>query len=121
MEFQEQVKRAERKAATQQLRGEAVQPFDIDINSLDYRLEYIKIKAQAQKDTQVFGTDFKKGGDSGLRTIQLAVVLACDLLLKLNDQPKFIEIIEKVGQMIESHAEAALWLIKWLTSNYSVV
>lgn len=51
----------------------------------------------------------------GLKTIQLATILAQDIILKLKDTRSFVQLLQKLNQMYQSHALACVWFVKWIT------
>lgn len=56
-----------------------------------------------------------------MRAIQLATIFACDVVLKLRDSAKFVQLATRLGTMFQAHAAAACWFIKWVTVQQNIV
>ena len=58
-----------------------------------------------------------KSLDAGLKTIQMATILAQDIILQLRDTQAFVQLLQKLNQMYQSHATACVWFLKWITEQ----
>ena len=68
----------------------------------------------------IAGKDLKEI-DVGLKTIQLATILAQDIILKLKDTQSFVQLLQQLNQMYSSHALACVWFIKWIREQQNVL
>lgn len=53
--------------------------------------------------------------------IKLATVLAHDILLKLKDDQTYVQLLQKLNQMYQSHAVASVWFIKWIAEQTNIL
>jgi hypothetical protein len=81
-------------------------------------MRQIHIKAASMEEADIFG---KPASEVGLKTIQLATVFACDVMLKLNDPEKFAALAQKLAVMYQEHALAAVWFIKWVGLQQNIL
>lgn len=76
-------------------------------------------------DVEIFSQPFEFKNlsevDIGLKTIQLAVILAQDIIIKLKDTQSFVQMVQKLTQMFQSHALACVWFIKWIRERSQVL
>ena len=121
MDWNEQDKKAARAQQTQQLRDEPVTPTAFVLKR-DYFQEQMDIQL-SKVDADIFGHHNKlnvidavneKDLDVGLKSIQMATMLAQDTILKLKDKQSFVQLVQKLNQMYQSHAVACVWFLKWI-------
>jgi len=64
---------------------------------------------------------FDDSTDSGLKTIKLGTLLAVDILMKLHNKEAFVQLMQRLNIMYQSHAGACVWFIKWITEQINVL
>ena len=47
----------------------------------------------------------------------MGTILAQDLILKLKETQSFVQLLQKLNFMYQSHAVACVWFIKWITEE----
>jgi hypothetical protein len=94
---------------------------------VDYAEEQRHLKA-SKRDVDIFGQldqeqkiENLTSVNIGLKTIQLATVLAQDIILQLRDTQAFVQLLQKLNQMYQSHAIASVWFLKWITEQEQVL
>jgi len=47
--------------------------------------------------------------------------LALDIILKLKDSETFVKLMQQLSPMLQSHALASVWFLKWVTEQVNVL